>query len=409
MSRSAMAHAWTSVEVGLVLQGGGALGAYEWGAIEALFDLMDALEEGIPVSLKVVTGVSIGAINGGCVVGVSGATGKERRRRGREQLAALWDDLELETPFRGRYELPFGLPDFAPGRDMSLLGLPGFYTPHRDVWNFPKWTSLYDTSPLRETLNRYIAFPEIDASETGFIVSAVDVERGTLKRFRNAAGRQQRLQRPEEDDVVVPFTAEHIMASGSLAPQFPWTEIGERLYWDGGIVDNTPLGDAMEIFSEGDHVYRLLVVMNLYPLTGKRPENLLGVADRVHELSYGNRVRQDSASAKRINDLLRLIRELARAATDGDVALDPGLAQRVEDVRGYKIANTVQIDLQTPGKGQARLDDEAGLRDFSPDTIAERRVRGQERAAKKLHDALARDRAKLILTSPAPIGAPGHW
>src|ERR1041384_356666 len=122
-----MAGGWTSIEVGLVLQGGGALGAYEWGAIEALFDLMDEFEESIPVSHKVVTGVSIGAINGGCVVGVKGATGKERRKRGREQLTALWSDLQLETPFGGRYELPFGLPSFAPGRDLSLLGLPGFY------------------------------------------------------------------------------------------------------------------------------------------------------------------------------------------------------------------------------------------------------------------------------------------
>src|ERR1043165_1823940 len=320
-----MTHDWTSIEVGLGRPAGGPRGAAG-------------------------------------VVGVEGVNGKERRKHGREQLGRLWNDLQLETPFHGRYELPFGLPSFAPGRDISLLGLPGFYTPRRDIWNFPKWTSLYDTSPLRETLNRCIVFPEIDVSKTGFIVSAVDVERGTLKRFRNAAGRQQRVQRPEEDDVVVPFMADHIMASGSLAPQFPWTTIkgcnrnGEpeiRHYWDGGIVDNTPLGDAMEIFSEGDHVYRLLVVMNLYPLTGKKPENLLGVADRVHELSYGNRVRQDSAAAKRVNNLLKLIDELEKAATRGGVTLGPDLAQRVKEAREYKIANTVQIELQTPGRGQA--------------------------------------------------------
>jgi predicted acylesterase/phospholipase RssA len=403
-----MAHAWTSIEVGVVLQGGGALGAYEWGAIEALFDVMDELEGRIPVSLKAVTGVSIGAVNGACVVGAEGVNDRARRKRGREQLKALWNDLQLETPFRGRYELPFGLPSFAPGRDISLLGLPGFYTPRTDVWNFPKWTSLYDTSPLKETLNRYIAFSQIDMSRTGFVVSAVDIERGTLKRFRNAAGRPQRVQRPEEDDEVVPFMAEHIMASGSLAPQFPWTEINRRFYWDGGLVDNTPLGDAMEIFSEGAEIYRLLVVMNLYPLTGRRPENLLGVADRVHELSYGNRVRQDSATAKRVNDLLKLIHDLERAATGSGAPLDPGLTRRVNDVRAYKIVNTVQIDLQTPGKGQARPDDEAGLRDFSPDTIAERRARGHERAAKKLNDALVKDRARLALKPVASITATGR-
>ena len=126
---------WTRIEVGLVLQGGGALGAYEWGAIEALFALMDQLEATTPVTLKVVTGVSIGAINGACIVGVKGASETERRKKGLDQLASLWNDLKLETPFRGRYEMPFGLPSISPARDMSLLGLPGFYTPRSDVWN----------------------------------------------------------------------------------------------------------------------------------------------------------------------------------------------------------------------------------------------------------------------------------
>src|SRR3954454_25172785 len=120
-----MAHAWNSIEVGLVLQGGGALGAYEWGAIEALFELMDELHERIPVYLKVVTGVSIGAINGACVVGGNGAHGKERRTRAREQLGALWNDLTPESTFRGRGVRPFGLPSFAPTRAASPLGLTG--------------------------------------------------------------------------------------------------------------------------------------------------------------------------------------------------------------------------------------------------------------------------------------------
>ena len=73
---------WTSIEVGLVLQGGGALGAYEWGAIEALFDLMDRLEKNKPTSLKVVTGVSIGAVNGACIVGAKDrADGLARLRK----------------------------------------------------------------------------------------------------------------------------------------------------------------------------------------------------------------------------------------------------------------------------------------------------------------------------------------
>src|SRR5215831_8905576 len=58
------------VEVGVVLQGGGALGAYECGALNALLELMDEFEaQGRRIALKVVTGVSIGSINAACVVG----------------------------------------------------------------------------------------------------------------------------------------------------------------------------------------------------------------------------------------------------------------------------------------------------------------------------------------------------
>ena len=396
-----MAAKWTRIEVGLVLQGGGALGAYEWGAIEALFARMDELEaNGWPASLKVVTGVSIGAINGACIVGAEGESGTERRRKGLDQLEELWNDLKLETPFRGRYEMPFGLPSLSPARDMSLLGLPGFYAPRGDVWNAARWTSIYDTSPLKATLDDHICFEAIDTSKTGFIVTAVDVECGTLKRFRNEAGRQKRPQRPEEDDVVVPFTASHIMASGSLAPQFPWTKIGTQLYWDGGIVDNTPLGDAMEAFSDDDKVYRLLVVMNLYPLTGKEPKNLLSVADRVHELSYGNRVRQDRAAARRINKLVRTIKGLRKVAKDAGLALSPKLEADIKYANRFKIAKTVEVDLQTPGEGQARVDDEAGLRDFSPATIDDRRCRGRERAIAALTEALIKDE----FLTPKPAG-----
>jgi NTE family protein len=381
-----------------VLQGGGALGAYEWGAIEALFAVMDELENALPITLRIVTGVSIGAINGACIVGASGADERERRKAGLQQLEDLWNGLKLETPFRGRYEMPFGWSSISPARDMSLFGLPGFYAPRSDVWNLAHWTSIYDTSALKQTLDAHVCFAAIDESATGFIVSAVDVKRGTLKRFRNAAGREKRLQRPEEDDVVVPFAAEHIMASGSLAPQFPWTRIGTQLYWDGGIVDNTPLGDAMEAFSEDDEVYRLLVVMNLYPLTGREPKNLLAVADRVHELSYGNRLRQDRAAARRINKLLRLIADLAKATKGNGVGKD--LRERIAEARHYKIAKTVEVDLQTSGAAQAGIDDEAGLRDFSPDTVELRRRNGRARAKTAIMAALAED--GFVAAQPAP-------
>src|SRR4051812_31504674 len=179
-----MPETWKRIEVGVVLQGGGALGAYEWGAIEGLFDLMDdAAAQGQEIGLKAVTGVSIGAINGACVVGST------NRADARRRLAGLWSDLALETPLSWidrRIDLSsLGLPSIFASRDLSLFGLPGFYVPRTDVWNFPRWTSLYDTRPLLATLRRHVCFEALNASNTLFVVTAVDVEAGTLVRFRN--------------------------------------------------------------------------------------------------------------------------------------------------------------------------------------------------------------------------------
>jgi NTE family protein len=381
-----MAKHWNRIEVGLVLQGGGALGAYEWGAIESLFGLMDEVAaRGTTIGLRVVTGVSIGAINGACIVGA------KDRGDGLLRLAALWNDLKLETPFHGRFNMPFNLPSFSPARDLSLLGLPGFYVPRTDIWKFWRWTSYYDTEPLEATLRKHVSFENIDSSETTFVVTAVDVTGGTLKRFRNRpvsavqdAKRTAEQKSSEHDAVVKPFTPRHILASGSLAPQFPWTEIGGRLYWDGGIVDNTPLGDAMEAFSEDNDVYRLLVVMNLYPLTANKPDNLLDVTDRVHELSYGNRLRQDRAGAKRINKLARAVEQLAKVASDAKVPLTDTQKECVAYARHFKIAKTVEVDLQKAKGPQDPTDDADGLRDFSPETVDRRRADGRERATHAL-------------------------
>src|ERR1044072_2246791 len=404
-----MAAKGTRIEVGLVLQGGGALGAYEWGAIEALFGAMDELEaSGWPTSLKVVTGVSIGAINGACVAGAKGS-GKGKRDDGIRRLGKLWAQLKLTTPFRRSLEfrLP-GLPSFVPARDASLLGLPGFYVPRMDFWDFWRWTSFYNTSLLEQTLRACVCFDEINSAgtPTTFIVTAVDVQSGILRRFRNKP-KQMRAEanRPEEKDKPVTFEPKHILASGSLAPQFPWTEVGGALYWDGGIVDKPPLGDAIEALSSDKDVYRLVVVMNLYPLTGKKPANLLEVADRVHELSFGNKARQDSAAAQSINDLLKTVDGLADEIEKAGITLSPTLADCLRDARGYKVAKTIEIDLQRSAEEQEPEDDESGLRDFSPETVDKRRRCGYQRARTALIAELAKDHF-AIEHVPAECAAP---
>src|SRR6266513_859534 len=181
------------IEIGLVLQGGGALGAYEFGAIIALLELMDAIEvPGRKVSLVVVTGVSIGAFNAACVVGAKNRTDARRR------LRALWTEITIETP---KYWWA------AASRDLAFFGVPGFYTPRGDVWNVFNWTSYYQTDLMLGTLEKHVDFDSLNSSRTVFVVTAVDVASGELTRFRNHAHRQE---------AKTEIGPRHVLASGSL-------------------------------------------------------------------------------------------------------------------------------------------------------------------------------------------------
>jgi NTE family protein len=345
------------VEVGVVLQGGGALGAYECGALIALLELMDDFAaQGHEIALKVVTGVSIGSINAACVVGAKSHTDARTR------LNAFWDDLTLEAP-------PFWMQ--AAQRDLAYFGLPGFYTPRPDFWTVPTWTYVYDTRPLLATLGRHVDFATLNASSTTLVVTAVEVVTGTLRPFAN---------RPVGNVTATKIEPRHVLASGSLPPGFPWTEIDGMPYWDGGLVDNTPLGLAIDAFSTGPDVDRMLVVMNLYPLRARLPRNLAGVEDRMHELSFGNRMRQDHDTARRINALVETIDELATHIAPDDRS--DWLNARLDEARRYKIIDAiVNIDMQDPAatlvpSAQNPADDKDGMRDFSPDTVRRRRRDG---------------------------------
>ena len=154
------------IEIGIVLQGGGALGAYEFGAITALLELMDEIEiPGRSVRLVAVTGVSIGAINAACVVGASD------RADARKRLQSLWSDLSLETP---------KLLGMAASRNRALFGVPVFYAPRTDFWNFFDWTYYYDTDRMLGTLKKHINFDLLNGSATAFVVTAFDVSSGEL-------------------------------------------------------------------------------------------------------------------------------------------------------------------------------------------------------------------------------------
>jgi NTE family protein len=339
-------------EIGLVLQGGGALGAYEWGGIEALFELIDrATEAGRDVTLRVVTGVSIGAVNAACIVGATD------RKDARARLEAVWNDFMIKAP---AFLPPAVTSNFA------LFEVPNFYRFLPD-WNF---THLYDTHYLLTTLSEHVDFAALNKSETRFVITAADVTAGQLTWFAN-----------RQVGTIKPRTIEpkHVLASGSLAPQFPATQIGAgdnaRYYWDGGLIDNTPLGAAIDAFDPSPQVDKLLVVMNLFPLTSKLPQGYTEVSERVNQLRFGNRLRQDVSTATQFNKLLAAIHALAARLPQPLQDL-PDL----QDVLDYKLVEPIEISLGPTGS----LQDPNDFHDFSREGIEARRNRGRELTRDKL-------------------------
>ncbi len=353
------------IEIGVVLQGGGALGAFEFGALIALLELMDEIEiPGRTVQLTAVTGVSIGAINAACVVGA------RDRADARERLRSLWSDLSLEA---SKYWWA------AASSNLALFGVPGFYEPRRDVWNFFNWTNFYDTNPMLGTLRKHVDFDSLNRSSTAFVVTAVDVSTGELTRFRN---------HPHKTEAKIEIGPSHVLASGSLPPGFPATMVNGTSFWDGGVVDNTPLGDAIHAFSGSGDVDRILIVINLFRKNRAPPKNMIEVNDRLSELRYGNRLRQDGENARTVNRLLRIIDDLAAAVPEG--SLDPELEARVLDTARFKVLDAItDIDLTDPDltaeAGLKLSSDESGaFRDFSAAGIKRRHDIGYKLAQIRL-------------------------
>ncbi len=269
---------------GVVLQGGGALGAFEVGVIECLLDS--------GIRPDIVSGVSIGAINATVLCG-------HRDDDPRVSLRALWDDLT--TP-----RIPLA-PDMVNAK-ISLFGNPGMYMPRNDFYNFFNWTSFYDTSPLVETLERRVDFGKLKPGSGAprLILTATNVCTGELETF---------------DSHVMQITPQHVLASGSLPPSFPATKAPappsadggvEQLYWDGGLFDNTPLSRVIDALKEDGAPDKWMWVVNLFPSEAAAPTNMTEVNDRMLSILFSNKMTKDLAHAGKVTKLIGLIEQLER-------------------------------------------------------------------------------------------------
>ncbi|MBU6419566.1 MAG: patatin-like phospholipase family protein [Proteobacteria bacterium] len=251
--------------IGLVLQGGGALGAYQAGVYQALH------EAGLEPDW--VAGVSIGAVNSAIIAG-----NKPEHRL--ERLEQFWMDITARDPYTAWFEgdnarkLRNGLS----AMNGILFGQPGFFKPVPNSGFLAQRgarfaTAMYDTSPLHRTLEKLVDFKLINEGSTRLAVGAVNVETANFMYFDNT----EREIEPE-----------HIMASGALPPGLPMIRIGRHHYWDGGLVSNTPLQHLLDNIGSKN---LLAFQVDLFSAQGDIPRDMPEVLSRQKDIQYSSRTR----------------------------------------------------------------------------------------------------------------------
>jgi NTE family protein len=342
--------------IALLLQGGGALGSYQAGVYEAL------AEAGIHPEW--VAGISIGAINSALIAG-------NPPGRRVERLRAFWEaisDSPFNTPpsfrvlpvtddyhrainqIRAFEVLLFGTPHFFKPRIPHPMLLPS--SPVDAV-------SHYDTAPLRATLLELVDFDLLNSGSTRLSVGAVNVKTGNFVSF---------------DNTTQKIGPEHIMASGSLPPGFPATEVDGEYFWDGGLVSNTPL---QWVFDERPRRDTLAFQVDLWSARGELPRNLIDAEVRQKEIQFSSRTRAGTNHVKRAQRLRQaftnVVRQLPAEMFDlEDVKL---LREEADD----KVFNIVHLIYRS-----ARYEGMAKDYEFSRRTMEEHWQAGYEDAARAL-------------------------
>ncbi len=267
-------------QIVLVLQGGGALGAYQAGVFQALD------EAGIEPDW--VIGTSIGAINAGIIAGNRPA---DRMRRLRE----FWRRVEHRGPAAWAGAMPMFGAMFANGLTM-MEGVPGFFRPNplaaMNLTMDPEQVGYYSVGPLEETLRDVIDLDILAEGKTRLTVGAAKVSTAEMRYF---------------DSRTAPLTLRHIMASGALPPAFPAVRIDGELYWDGGILSNTPVE---AVFDDNPRRSGLVFSVHIWNPHGPEPDNIVRVLSRQKDLQYSSRSTAQVVRQRQLHRLRHVISEL---------------------------------------------------------------------------------------------------
>ncbi|WP_164155511.1 patatin-like phospholipase family protein [Sandarakinorhabdus rubra] len=266
----------------LVLQGGGALGAYQVGVYQALH------EHGIEPDW--VIGTSIGAINAAII---AGSPLHERMDRLRE----FWRRVEHGQLFDRMLPAQFA----GPWRNMATItqGLPGFFMPNPMAFMSPHMplgaerAGYYSVNPLRRTLGDLVDFSAINGGPMRLTVGATRVATSEMVYF---------------DSRDMALELDHVMASGALPPAFPAVRIDGELYWDGGILSNTPVE---VVFDDNPRRNSMVYAVHIWNPHGPEPQSIWDVMNRQKDVQYSSRASTHIKRQRQLHQLRHIITELA--------------------------------------------------------------------------------------------------
>jgi len=317
-------------QVVLVLQGGGALGAFQGGVYQALH------EQGIEPDW--VIGTSIGAINGALIAG-------NRVEHRLERLKDFWSRVS-----GSRMSVPTA--HQAVGQifaDLSVLavGVPGFFSPRALGWlgiyseAGVDRASYYSTDALAQTLCELIDMKALHCCRPRLTVGAVNVCSGAMRYFDS------------RDELL---TIDHVRASGALPPYFGAVRIGSEPYWDGGVYSNTPIEAILDDRPRRDS---LIFAVQVWQSAGAEPPSIWHVMGRQKDIQYASRDMSHLARQRQIHRLRHVIRELNKYLPQEQLDRTD-----VQELLAYGCGTTMHVmHLQAP-----RLEGESHTKDidFTP-------------------------------------------
>ena len=358
------------LQVVLVFQGGGALGAYQAGVYQALH------ESGMEPDW--IIGTSIGAINASLIAG------NEPEHR-LDRLEEFWRRMRRKE-FWGLSNWP-GLADTTSYWSTLLGGIPGFFEPNPLAFlgaHYPLGqdkAGFYSTAPLEKTLTDLVDFSLIERCRPRLTVGAAHVRTSEMRYF---------------DSRETAITARHVMASGALPPAFPAVRIDGELYWDGGILSNTPTEAIFEDFPRRNS---LIFAVHMWNPMGPEPETIWEVLHRQKDIQYSSRVANHITRQRQVHKLRHVVSELVKFVPEADRNHPV-----VKDLAEYGCLTRMHVvQLLAP-----RLDNENHTKDidFSPTGIRLRWEAGYAdttRAVQRAQWNDARDPLEgVILHAPAP-------